>query len=124
MTPAAREAAGRPARVAPADGLLALCAALAVLAVAAHAPVAWRALATFGFVGLVPGYALVRLVELGTGLERAVLAVAASLSLATVVSVGFSLGHAFSALAVLSCLAGLTGVLVAGRVARRPRSSP
>jgi len=76
-----------------------------------------RIVPTVAFLVLAPGAALVgmqrrlsRGAEQRDLLENAVLTVVASLSIATLVSEGFFLGHAFTMLRAMAVLAGITSI--------------
>jgi len=86
-----------------------LCSGWAVLGLmAASAPVPLRVVATLAFVGFAPGLALRPRFSPHDRLEAYVFALAASLSLAVLVSVGLALAHVLSAWLGLTCLAGIT----------------
>jgi|GEM_PF-3026062 uncharacterized membrane protein len=110
QVPAPRRAGGAPL---PLGLLLALSGWVAVAIVASHAPVPLRTIAVFGFSASGPGLALTAFLERRDRLERFVLAVALSLSVASLVSEAFALAHRFTAPTTLVTLAALTTVLVA-----------
>lgn len=79
--------------------------ALGITAIAGHDPL--RFLAVLGFTLACPGAAVVRLLPLGSFLERAVLSAALGLSLAAIVSEAVAIGRILDPATVLVILASL-----------------
>lgn len=91
----------------------------AVAVVALHLPVPVRAVLVVAAAVWAPGAALAWLLESTDRLERAVLIVALSLSVATLVAVALSLFHVMTGLHALAVIALLTTVTVTLREVRR-----
>jgi hypothetical protein len=99
--------------------LPAVIAWAAVAVVALHLPVPVRAVLVVAAAVWAPGAALAWLLESTDRLERAVLIVALSLSVATLVAVALSLFHVMTGLHALAVIALLTTVTVTLREVRR-----
>ena len=82
------------------------------------APPVLRSLAVFGFVFICPGLAVVRLLPLRDHLERAVLAVAIGLSLASLAAEGMAASHLLHPVLVLVSLAALCTAASAAELVR------
>jgi hypothetical protein len=91
-------------------------AVLGLTVVAGPGPIRW--IAVFAFALLGPGTAVIRLLPLRDFLERAVLAVALSLSLATLTAEAVAIAHILSAVPVLVILASICTTAALVEIAR------
>ena len=89
---------------------------LGLTVVAGPGPIRW--IAVFAFALLGPGTAVIRLLPLRDFLERAVLAVALSLSLATLTAEAAAIAHILSAVPVLVILASICTTAALVEIAR------
>ncbi len=104
--------------------LPAVIAWAAVAVVALHLPVPVRAVLVVAAAAWAPGAALAWLLESADRLERSVLVVALSLSMATLVTVALSLFHVMTGLHTLAVIAVVTTVAVTLRELDRPMTGP
>jgi uncharacterized membrane protein len=89
---------------------------LGITAVAGHGLI--RPIAVFAFALLGPGTAVIRLLPLRDFLERAVLAVALGLSLASLVAEAVAIAHVLSPVPVLVILASICTAAALAEMAR------
>lgn len=83
-----------------------------LLIVSVGAPVPLRTLAVFSFAALGPALALRRFLPGRDHLERLVISVAVSLSIAVMITLALALGHVFSARLAIACIAAFDSLAV------------
>lgn len=86
-------------------------------------PGALRSLLVIAFALAVPGLTVTRLLRLGGGLERAVLAAALSMSLAALTAEGAYIAHALDPALVLAVLASVSTVAAAAALWQEVKSA-